>query len=170
MKTTIERHPPKKLPYKKSEAIKLLMELALTDNKIKYPSFPEEARYIKPYSDKTANELTRAIIDYLKLSGHQAERVAVTGRYIDQSKLYKDTLGFTRRIGSGKWIKSSMQPGSSDISATINGRSVKIEIKIGRDRQSEDQKKYQAGVEKAGGYYLLVRSFEEFLTLINEIE
>jgi hypothetical protein len=151
-----------------------LKEMALDYSREMHPDLPEYARYIKPYSDKTANELTRAVIDFLKYKGHQAERVSVTGRYIDNTKVITDTLGFKKKIGSGKWIKSSMQPGTSDISATIKdkngiGISVKIEIKIGGDRQSEAQKQYQKGVEMAGGKYWLVRSFDEFMKYYNEL-
>jgi hypothetical protein len=42
-----------------------------------------------------------------------------------------------------QWTKGTSTAGSADISATIKGRSVKIEVKIGKDRQSEAQKKYQ---------------------------
>jgi hypothetical protein len=67
-----------------------------------------------------------------------------------------------------KWIPGSGTKGTADISATIWGKSVKIEAKM-KDRQSEDQKKYQAQIERAGGLYWLVRSFKEFLTLYNQI-
>jgi len=55
-----------------------------------------------------------------------------------------------------------MEVGSADISATIKGLTVMIEVKWGRDRQSEAQKVYQAKIEKAGGIYLIIRKFEEF--------
>ncbi len=56
--------------------------------------------------------------------------------------------------------------GTADISATINGRSVKIEIKM-KDKQSEVQREYQRRIEAAGGVYLIVRSFAEFMTWYN---
>lgn len=59
---------------------------------------------------------------------------------------------------------SSMQNGTADISATIWGRSVKIEVKIGNDKQSQDQKNYQKSIENAKGYYLIVKDFDSFLT------
>lgn len=144
------------------EALTRLKQMALDEKKRLHPTLPPYALYVKPYSDKTANQLTRAIIDFLRLKGHQAERIAVMGRYIDNSKVVTDVIGTTRRIGSGKWIPGSMQKGSADISAIVNGRPWKIEVKIGKDRQSEDQKNYQCQVEKAGGYYSIVKSFEEF--------
>lgn len=150
-------------------ALASLRELAIEYSRQRHPDLPESARSTRNYSDKTANGLTKAIIDFLVFSGHQAERVSVTGRFIDQSKTVTDTLGFKKRIGSGKWIKSSMQPGSADLSAVINGRAVKIEVKI-RDKQSPAQKAYQQQVERAGGKYWLVRSYDEFLNYYNNLE
>jgi hypothetical protein len=61
------------------------------------------------------------------------------------------------------WTKSTSTPGSADISATIKGRSVKIEVKIGKDRQSEAQKRYQDAIESAGGVYIIARDFDSFV-------
>ena len=144
------------------EALKELKALYLAENRKKYPSLPEAARVPPRYSDRDANSLTRCIIDFIRLSGGQAERIAVTGRYIDNTRIVTDVTGRQRRIGSGTWIKPSMQPGTADLSATINGRSVKIEIKIGRDRQSTAQKKYQEQIEQSGGIYLICKSFQDF--------
>ena len=149
-------------------ALAQLKELSKAHSRRKYPTLPEAARCTRNYSDKTANGLQKAIMDFLQFSGHQCERIAVTGRYIDNTKVVTDTFGFKRKIGSGKWIKGSMQPGSADLSAVIFGRAVKIEIKM-KDKQSEAQKKYQEQIERAGGLYWLVRSFEEFMNYYNQI-
>lgn len=146
-----------------------LKELALADSIRRHPTLPPAARYVKPYSDRSANGLTRAIIDFLRFNGFQAERVAVMGRPLDDRKVVTDVLGDMRRVGSIKWIPGTMQPGSADISSIIAGKSVKIEVKVGKDRQSSAQKEYQAQVERAGGIYLIVRSFEEFLKFYNEL-
>ncbi|KAF2380358.1 hypothetical protein BSN82_16780, partial [Acinetobacter baylyi] len=58
----------------------------------------------------------------------------------------------------GQWTKGTGTPGSADISATIKGRSVKIEVKYGKDRQSQAQKDYQKAIEKAGGTYIIVKT------------
>ena len=55
-----------------------------------------------------------------------------------------------------------MTKGSADISATIQGKSVKIEIKWGNDRQSPAQVKYQSEIEKAGGIYVIVHTYDQF--------
>jgi hypothetical protein len=62
-----------------------------------------------------------------------------------------------------------MQRGTADISATIHGKSVKIEIKVGKDRQSEAQKRYQEQVERAGGVYIVIRDFDQFEAWYNAI-
>ena len=121
------------------------------------------------FSDKTANKLTKAVIRYLQLNGYQAERISNMGRYIDESKVVTDAVGFTRRIGSGKYIKGTGTNGTADISSTIAGRSVKIEIKIGADKQSEAQKKYQTDVERAGGLYWIVKDWNGFIEQIHPL-
>jgi hypothetical protein len=144
------------------EAIAELKRLHLAENRFKFPSLPECARVAPAYNDRDSNSLTRCIIDFIRLTGGQAERVAVTGRYLDNTRIVTDVLGRSRRIGTAKWIKPSMQPGTADISATINGRSVKIEVKVGFDEQSQAQKRYQAEVEQAAGIYYIARTFSEF--------
>lgn len=114
------------------------------------------------FSDKTANGLTKAIISWINLNGYQAERISTTGRWIDNSKIVTDVLGNRKKIGSGKYIKGTGTNGSADISATIKGKSIKIEVKIGKDRQSEAQIKYQQMIEKAGGIYFIAKNFDNF--------
>ena len=128
----------------------------------RYPEIPERLLPTKAIKATKANELTKAVIKFIQLSGGQAERISVTGRRVDLRRTYTDVLGNQRQIGSVRWIKSSMQKGSADISATIAGQSVKIEIKVGRDQIRPEQETYKQQVEKAGGIYLLIQTFDEF--------
>ena len=138
-------------------------DLLLAEHKAKYPDWPDRpARYLGKWSDRTANGLTRMIIKFLQLSGWQAERISVTGRLVDNRKVVTNVLGQRQQIGSAYYIPGTMTKGSADISATINGQSVKIEVKIGKDRQSKDQKAYQQEIEKAGGIYVIARTFQGF--------
>ncbi len=123
---------------------------------------------IRPYTDKTANGLTRCIIDFLTFSGWQAERISNTGRMIDRRRMYRDILGRKKQIGSMEWAKGTGAPGTADVSATIAGRSVKIEVKIGRDRQSKAQSSYQKKIEASGGVYFIAANMNEFLTWYQE--
>lgn len=148
-------------------AIQILRQMAAAEMKRKHTSYPENLTLpVKPYNDKTANGLTRCIIDFLKFSGWQAERINTTGRPIDRREIVTNVIGQKRQIGSVEWIRSGSTPGSADISATIRGRSVKIEVKCratGDHYQSEGQKLYQKQIEAAGGLYFIARDFQSFM-------
>ena len=152
----------KKSRYSKSMEVKMLEDMATDEAKRTHPNTPE--RYIarREFTDKTANGLTNCIIQYIRLMGGQAERISNTGRRIDTQTTFEDVTGRSRTIGGSHWIKGSGTNGTSDLSSTISGRSVKIEVKIGRDRQSQAQKDYQQSVEQAGGMYVIASTFEQF--------
>jgi len=154
--------------YRKPSEVKALEAMAFKDACQKHPSI--DPKYIAPrkYEDRTANGLTKCVIDFIRLSGYQAERINCTGRYIDNTEVVENVLGDKRRIGSAKWLPTSGQRGTADISAVIRGRAVKIEIKAGRDKQRPDQLAYQHEVERAGGVYLLIHSLTEFVQWYNE--
>jgi hypothetical protein len=145
----------------------------------KYPTWTDEDLqsfnfYTK--TDNSANHLTGCIMDWIRYNGGQAERINTMGRRIDNTKISKDVLGGTRLIGSVSWQKGTGTKGSADISATIPmqvngikfGVSVKIEVKYGKDRQSEDQKKYEHTINEAGGIYVIARNIDEFIEWYDE--
>ena len=142
----------------------ILKQLKLNESIKKRPNVPLYAleAALPKYTDKTANGLTRCILDFLELCDYQVERINTMGRPIDNRKQVTDVIGRTKTIGTMTWGKSTATKGSSDISATIEGLSVKIEVKIGKDRQSEYQKIYQANIEKAKGQYWIVKNFADF--------
>ena len=136
--------------YQKPQAVKGLEHMADIHFRKKHPNFPEYAIPPQSYRDDTANGLTRCIVDYIRFRGGQAERINTTGIPVQQR-------------GRIVWRKSNATKGSADISATIAGRSVKIEIKINSDRQSEAQRRYQATIEYAGGLYFIAKDFTTFV-------
>src|SRR6476660_1832395 len=153
---------------RKSTAIKVLEAMALVALKKKYPNFPYPPT--PSYTDKTSNGLTKCIVDFLNLSGHHAERINSMGFAKDNRRKVVDVVGQTRTIGDVTWIKGNTQKGTADISATIHGQSVKIEVKCeatGDRRQSEAQKKYQSQIENAGGKYIIARNFQDFFDFFN---
>lgn len=156
------------------ELLKMVSDMDRQSRIAKYPSMPPNYIAGTKYSDKTANGLTKVVIDFLKLSGYLAERSNNMGRMIDKTKVVKNVLGYNNKIGSIEWQKGSGTKGTSDIKSTIKGRSVAWEVKIGKDRQSDDQKSYQAMQERAGGYYFIIKSFEDFygkyLRLLEELK
>ena len=135
----------------------------------KHPNYPAHLTLpLKRYSLNTANGLTQAAVAWVRAHGYQAERVSTTGRPVDNRKEFIDVVGFRRTIGSIEWIPGTGTKGSADVHCSIplkgsNGFavSVKIEIKIGKDRLSEHQKKYGDQMELAGGVYLVVKELND---------
>lgn len=115
------------------------------------------------YTDKTANGLTKLIIAYCRYMGWHAERINTQGRVIDNRREVTNILGHRRIIGSVKRIPTAGVKGSADIHILKDGKAVYVEVKIGRDRQSDAQKQYQRTVEAAGGLYVIVRCFADFI-------
>lgn len=151
-----------KIPYRKSPAVKELERLANEDVRKKNPTIPYNYLAQRKYKDDSANGLTRCIIHHIRLTGGQAERISSSGRQITRYKSYVDVVGFQRSIINTHWIPGTGTNGTADISATIKGLSVKIEVKFGHDQQSEAQRAYQHQVEQAGGIYVIATSFEQF--------
>ncbi len=140
-----------------------LQELYLKDFKEKYPNVPDHCIPMQKFNDTTANGLTKTIIKFIQMIGGQAERISNQGQYRDNTKISIDVLGRQRIIGSKGWTKGTGQNGTADISAIYKGVSFKIEVKIGKDKQSEDQKKYQQDVQRAGAVYIIAKDFDNFI-------
>jgi hypothetical protein len=66
-------------------------------------------------------------------------------------------------------LPSSTRKGSADISCTIFGKAVQIEIKVGRDKPRPDQLTEQIRERKAGGIYEFIGTPEQFFELYDKI-
>lgn len=139
--------------------LKELSALKLSSDRKRYPSVPTHGVAIKLYSDKTANGLATAIKDFCELVGVMCTRTGSEGRF-RPGKTLVDVVGRTRLM-KGTWLPGQ-NVGQGDLQVVMRGRIYSIEIKIGRDKQSEVQKEFQGRLEKAGGIYVIVGSWEEF--------
>jgi hypothetical protein len=99
------------------------------------------------------NGLTAAICDYVELRGGYAMRINVAG-------FYRHDVGY---------IKSGSTIGTPDLIAVVRGRFVGIEVKIGKDRQSDSQKAVEQRITEAAGVYIVARDFEQFRVEFDEI-
>ena len=122
--------------------------------KVKYPNVVADGLYCSPTLPKykTANGLTKFITNYILWAGWRATRVNTMGRQV-----------------GGKWIPGTTRKGTADISCTVKGRSIMIEVKIGADKPSEYQLKEQELERKAGGYFEFISTPEQFFTLYDYI-
>lgn len=113
----------------------------------KFPAWINDGHFLEPDYPNCgeSNGLTDWVMSYIKWKGGRSTRVSSAGRQVE-----------------GKWIPGTTRKGSSDVSSTINGKSVMWEIKAGKDTPSPAQLKEQAKERAAGGEYFFVHSAEEF--------
>ncbi len=119
----------------------------------KYKSIPDDELLSlaknKAIKDTTANGLTTAIILLIEGLEGFATRQQSQGQY-------------NARLGM--LTKSTTKKGVTDITGLLNGKPVNIEVKIGKDRQSDDQKKVQQQIEAAGGIYYIAKDLQSTFT------
>jgi hypothetical protein len=145
-----------------------LNALMMEQLKQKFPNMPEAYIPKTDWTDNSANALTKCVIAWIQFNGGQAERISSQGQYREGAKIQVGSgiMAHTKQL-PGKWTPGQSTKGTADISATIRGRSVKIEIKQ-KDKQSEAQKQYQQAIENAGGVYIIVRNFDDFVIWYND--
>ncbi len=99
------------------------------------------------------NTITTAVLNYLNLNGFYVFRVNNQGTFDPVKKLYRfnnQTKGIADIIG-----------------VTPKGRFIAVEVKGTKtDKQSEHQKEFQLKVQRAGGLYILARSLDDIIKLI----
>lgn len=134
------------------QAIRLLKDAVKASKQAKYPNIPDYALTVPQYEDATANGLTKCIIDFLNSQDH-----------CSCFRISNEGVMRTNQYGKSFRAKSSMQNGISDLIGCVWGRFVSLEIKVGRDIQSQAQKEYQRQIENAKGYYLIIRNLQEFM-------
>lgn len=115
-------------------------------------NIPVECRAMYRFSDKTANDLTKAIVAWLNSHGAFGARVNTTGVFDAAAQRYR---------------YSGATNGMADVTAIVQGKHVSLEIKHGNDKPRAAQLQVQTQVRAAGGIYEFVHTFEEFLKLMH---
>ena len=93
-----------------------------------------------------ANELTNQIIDHIYRAGGYAWRSTSVGVF-DTKRMH---------------FRASAKKGVSDVLACFRGELIAIEIKIGKDRLSDEQEGFMRNIQAAGGSAVIARTFEQF--------
>jgi hypothetical protein len=136
-------------------AFKELKELERETKRKQYPNIPDHALPYRTFSDATTNELTQSIIAWLTLNGHYCSRIQSQGQWNQRLKMF---------------IKSNVKKGIGDIMAVVWGKTLMIEVKVGRDKLSEHQIKTQQQVAESGGLYYVARNFQDFFDFYQTIK
>jgi hypothetical protein len=128
--------------------LKELSQMSLEFSRKKYPNVPEFALAKKSFKDKTANDLTKAIIFDID--------------HIRSGSAYRINNGAVYDNKRGVYRAGVQKKGIPDIIGVIDGRFVGIEVKIGKDRQSQYQVNVQREIENAGGVYFIAKTFADY--------
>ena len=142
------------------------------------PSVVADGHYTPPKLPKinTANGMQTFCTNYCNWMGHHLERTNNMGVPV-KKKIPKFNIfsGKLEHIDGGmEWRKGTGARGSSDLKGHINNPKHKfpipvyIEIKI-KDKQSHDQKEYEATINKTGAIYGIVHNPEEFFKLFDYV-
>lgn len=104
---------------------------------------------------ETANRITANIIRAINMQpGCTAYRINNVGVWDEAKQVYR---------------KGNTQKGIFDISATVKGRAVWIEVKAGRDKPRHEQLIFQQEQRRAGGIAEFIYSTDEFLQFFTEL-
>lgn len=118
---------------------------------------PERQQWLSRKSGKKApspsNALTASILNYIQDAGGYAVRINVFGG-----------------LKAGKRTKSTTRRGTADIHACFRGRHLSIEVKVGRDVMSDEQRQTEADVRKAGGLYVLAIDLQTFKVWFDSLQ
>ena len=133
--------------YRKPDSVKQL-EQEYFEWKYRASSIPVQCRFKRSFRDDTANGLARCIEAWAKIHGAFYQRQNSQGQYDSRLK---------------KWRKSGTTKGIADVQVTYRGRTYNLEIKVGRDRQSEVQKAVEKQIKAAGGHYAVIHCYNDFL-------
>ncbi len=93
-----------------------------------------------------ANELTNQIIDHIYKNGGYAWRASSVGVFDSKRAIFR----------------ASAKKGVSDILACFRGRLIAVEVKIGKDKLSDEQLGFMNNIIHAGGRAFISSDFEQF--------
>lgn len=95
-----------------------------------------------------ANRLTTAIINYLGYKGIFAWRNNNTGVYDPVKKVFRRNPAQLNGV-------------SDIIGVAPNGKFIGVEVKIGSDKQSDFQKRFEAEIKERNGVYLVAKNLDD---------
>lgn len=112
--------------------------------------------YRKKVVKATTNNITTGIINFLESKNNYAGRVNTTGVYDPVKKVY-------RKI-------PEKEKGKFDIYCCLypSGKSLWIDIKKDEDKPSKYQLSFKKRIEKAGGFAIFIKTYDEFLKWYEE--
>ncbi|MDH5570387.1 MAG: hypothetical protein OEY89_01400 [Gammaproteobacteria bacterium] len=142
-------------------------------NKEKFPNYPfkyEPKDYFyknTKHREYLSKFIESVIIEILKHKGADPQKAPDKGRYIDKTQLVTDSIGRTRKIGGGMYVKQKgVRPGRADVQVFFKGNMWNFEVKVGKDRLSLDQLQERERALTNGERYEVIKTIDDILVLI----
>jgi hypothetical protein len=136
-----------------------------TPNALATGYFSHRLKVKKP---STAAQLENLIAEYTSLSGGFSTNIYSGGRERTSKTHVTDVIGRKNSITETKYLPSVVMKGHSDMIISYKGYVLYLEIKLGKDRQSEAQKIFQQLVESKGSPYRIVHTLGEYEQLFTK--
>jgi len=89
--------------------------------------------------------------------------------HVREGCAYRINNGAVYDVKRKAFRKGVQRKGIPDIIGIIDGRFIGIEVKIGKDRQSADQKEIEKEINENGGVYFIAKSYDDYLEKIAKI-
>lgn len=131
-----------------------LKEFKESQSSMPYQIAPENSFYKNKRHRNYLSKWLEAVIVYIIThDGWFAKKVETTGRKV------------RTKMGKEIWVKSGADKvkGEPDIQSLIDGRLVYWEVKVGKDKLSEDQKSFIDDIESKGAKVHVVKTLDDFL-------
>jgi hypothetical protein len=146
-------------------AIEQLKNLAKASLRAKLLFASIFALTLSSYSVRSVNDLTKSIIDWLVLNGHQAQRLNNKGEFVKYPMLTKDCMGNAITIRRTLWVEGASRKSNAKIYCRINGIPIMVDIHA---LHSQASNKYDLKHRLSVNYWT-VKSFDEFMKNYNEL-
>jgi hypothetical protein len=88
----------------------------------------------------------------------------------DYYLLYMNHQNGKSAAEQGRLKAMGLVPGVADLTMLSRGRVDFFELKVGKNKQTDKQKKFQQAVEDYGYHYHLVYRLDKFIEIVNKIK
>jgi hypothetical protein len=134
----------------------------------RYPLPPEKYFYSNTkHREYLSKFIESVIILVLRNRGADPIKAQDKGRSVDGSKVVTNVLGHERRIGGRIFVKDkNVKPGRADIRVFYGSKMLNLEIKVAHDRMSDAQKQEQQRAEANSERYVIIKTVDDFINLI----
>jgi len=137
-----------------------------------YPMKPEKYFYSNTnHREYLSKFIESVMVLVLRSIGADPVKAPDKGKRIDNIEIHKDVLGHQRVNVRSTYVKDkTVREGRADVTCFFKGSlglgMYNFEIKVGRDAQSEAQKKEQERCEKNGEFYIIIKNIDDFISYL----